>query len=267
HTPLTEPHRDHVYQRLVAPGALHGRVALVLITLAMGLSTLGAFAYQHPHFLWPSIALAIFLFGAETAVAVSGSLYRYLVIFAVDATLVAGSLYLAFLVRFDGNIPANFGPRLEDSLLVLIPLRLFLSLTFGLHRWSFRMSGFQEAVRLLLATTCGSASFAAVFYFFQRPGPPRSVIVLEFFLTTASFATFRFPPRLAAGWYLDQRRPRRGQTGPTIIVGAGSAGDLLHRDLLRSEGHPYQVVGFVDDDRRKIGTYLGGKPVLGEIER
>src|SRR5260370_28767437 len=157
-------------------------------------------------------------------------------------------------------MPAEVGQRLEDSLLVLIPLRLFLSLTFGLHRWSFRMSGFQEAVRLLLATMCGSASFAAAFYFFQRPGPPRSVIVLEFFLTTAAFATFRFSPRLAAGWYLDQRRSRRGRTGPTIIVGAGSAGDLLLRDLQRSEGHPSHVFAFVHDDRRKMGPCLGGKP-------
>jgi FlaA1/EpsC-like NDP-sugar epimerase len=50
-------------------------------------------------------------------------------------------------------------------------------------------------------------------------------------------------------------------------VGAGSAGDLLLRDLSRSREHNYQVVGFVDDDPRKIGTSLGGRPVLGEIGR
>jgi FlaA1/EpsC-like NDP-sugar epimerase len=37
------------------------------------------------------------------------------------------------------------------------------------------------------------------------------------------------------------------------------------RDLSRSREHHYQVVGFVDDDPRKIGTSLGGRPVLGEI--
>ena len=48
-------------------------------------------------------------------------------------------------------------------------------------------------------------------------------------------------------------------------MGAGSAGDLLQRDLLRSDEHAYDVVGFVDDDRRKWGQWIGGRPVLGPI--
>ena len=264
---LTQAHREHVYQRLLAPDASHGRVALVLVAAAAGLSVLGAMTYHRPYFAWPSIALAILLFGMETAVAVNGAPFRYLMILVVDAMVITLSLYLAFFIRFEGRIPAEYLLILRDALLLLVPLRLVLNLTFGLHRWSFRMSGFHEAVRLVLAAISGSACVVAFFSFFQRPGLPRSVIVLEFFLTTAGLATFRFSPRLASGWYLDQRRARRRQREPTIIVGAGSAGDLLLRDLLRSDEHPYQVVGFVDDDRRKIGTYLGGRPVLCEIER
>ena len=146
-------------------------------------------------------------------------------------------------------------------------IRLAVSLVFGLHRWSFRLSGFHEAARLALATLSGSACFVAAFYFLQRIGPPRSVIVLEFFLTTAALGAFRFSPRLAAGWYVERRRSGLGGARRTIVVGAGSAGDLLLRDLSRSREHNYNVVGFVDDDPRKIGTSLGGRPVLGEIGR
>ena len=65
-------------------------------------------------------------------------------------------------------------------------------------------------------------------------GPPRLVIVIEFFLTTTFLGLFRFSPRLAYAWFLDRRRSRAGATQRTIIVGAGSAGELLLRDLYRS---------------------------------
>src|SRR6185503_11561458 len=68
-------------------------------------------------------------------------------------------------------------------------------------------------------------------------------------------------------WLLAQSRSRSDARARTLIVGAGSAGDLLQRDLLRSDEHAYDVVGFVDDDPRKWGQWIGGRPVLGPINR
>ena len=264
---ILEAHREHLYQRLLVAGAGHGALAAWLVGGAVGLSLLGAWTYSHPDLVWPAIAVAVLFFVVEVAAMTGRSMLRYSAIFAIDALLVICSLYLAFFIRFEGNIPVEYLRKFEHGLLLLVPLRLTLNLMFGLHRWSFRMSGFHEAVRLVLAVLSGSACFAAFFYFFQLVGLPRSVIFLEFFLTTTGFAAFRFSPRLASGWYIDQRRARRRRTAATIIVGAGSAGDLLLRDLMRSHEHSYNVVGFVDDNRRKIGTLLGGRPVLGEIDR
>jgi FlaA1/EpsC-like NDP-sugar epimerase len=75
-------------------------------------------------------------------------------------------------------------------------------------------------------------------------------------------AGFRFAPRLAVSWYFEQRRKTRVQT---IIVGAGNAGDLLARDIVRSQDSKHWVVGFVDDDPAKLHTSLSGKPVLGKV--
>jgi FlaA1/EpsC-like NDP-sugar epimerase len=191
---------------------------------------------------------------------------RYSVILSLDALAAAAALYLAFAVRFEGRIPSPYREMVPVAIAILVPIRIGVTLLFGLHRWSFRLSGFYEAVRLGTAALTGSAGFVAVFYFFQRLGPPRSVILLEFFMTSAAMAALRFSPRLASGWYVGRRRSRQEDTRRTIIVGAGSAGDLLCRDLLRSDEHRYRVVGFLDDDPRKIGTYLGGRPVLGRIE-
>jgi FlaA1/EpsC-like NDP-sugar epimerase len=63
----------------------------------------------------------------------------------------------------------------------------------------------------------------------------------------------------------DRQRSRRQRNLRTLIVGAGAAGDMLLRDLQRSNEHNYRVVGFVDDDPGKRGSIAGGRAVLGAV--
>jgi len=192
---------------------------------------------------------------------------RLALILVLDGLLISASLYTAYLLRFEGQIWPEHQQIFRRFLPLFLAIRLSLHLAFGLHRWSFRLSGFYEALRVVTATLVGTACFVAVFYFLQTPGPPRSVLAMEFFLTASLVGAFRFSPRLAQNWLLAQSRSRSGRRIRTIIVGAGSAADLLLRDLLRSDEHSYEVVGFVDDDRRKWGQWIGGRPVLGPMDR
>ncbi|MEW6525256.1 MAG: nucleoside-diphosphate sugar epimerase/dehydratase [Spirochaetota bacterium] len=50
-----------------------------------------------------------------------------------------------------------------------------------------------------------------------------------------------------------------------LIAGAGEAGRTLLAEFKR-DGRADSIIGFVDDDRRKIGTLLCGKPVLGSTQ-
>ncbi len=194
---------------------------------------------------------------------------RYAMILAYDAAAIATSLFLAFLVRFEGNIPHERMAQFLRCLPLLLAIRLSLHLGFGLHRWSFRLSGLHEGLRVVYATLMGTALFATSFYFVQRAaedvslGPPRSVIVLEFLLTSSLIGAARFSFRVVGRWGVGAFRPRSGSWVRTIIVGAGSAGDLLLRDLQRSDEHNYKVIGFVDDERVKQGATIGGQMVLG----
>ncbi len=50
-----------------------------------------------------------------------------------------------------------------------------------------------------------------------------------------------------------------------LIAGAGEAGRTLLAEFKR-DGRADSIIGFVDDDTRKVGTLLCGKPVLGTTE-
>lgn len=182
------------------------------------------------------------------------------------------SFYAAFLVRFEGQIPAERIGQFWRWLPLLLAVRVGTNLAFGLHRWSFRLSGLHEALRVAQVSLLGSALLTTVFYFAQRAaddvsiGPPRSVIIIELLLTTMLLTASRFSLRVAGAWGVNVFRPPVGDWIRTLIVGAGSAGDLLLRDLQRSDEHTYAVVGFVDDDRAKRGAMIGGRQVLGSLD-
>jgi FlaA1/EpsC-like NDP-sugar epimerase len=169
----------------------------------------------------------------------AGRWRRIAFLLVLDAALTTAAFFTAFLLRFGGDIPAHHLALFRATLPWLLAIRLPTNLALGLHRWSFRFSGLHEAGRLVLATFTGSALFVTVFYFFQKQtldvtlGPPRSVIIIEFLLITAFMGALRFSPRFAMTWLIEQRIARDRERVPTIIVGAGSSGELLLRDLRR----------------------------------
>jgi FlaA1/EpsC-like NDP-sugar epimerase/UDP-N-acetylmuramyl pentapeptide phosphotransferase/UDP-N-acetylglucosamine-1-phosphate transferase len=279
-------HRQHLYQRLADLCQSHGLVAAGLGLGALVLSGAALLAWRTGSTAawWSALALAILLFGVEALLAARSAFPgawrlwqglagrmrrlpaapRYLLVLALDSLLVSLSFYAAFLIRFEGRPAPGVHEAYLECLPLLLAARLFVHVLFGVHRWSFRLSGFYEAVRLTLACFTGTAAFGALLYFLRAPGAPRSVIVIEFLLTLVLLASVRFSPRLVHVWFLDARRARSGTTR-ALIVGAGSSGDLLLRDLQRSRQHAYDVVGFVDDDASKWGTSIGGRPVLGPL--
>ena len=190
---------------------------------------------------------------------------RQILVLALDGAIAFGCFWLATFLRFEGAIPEGYRTTLPWFALILACVRMLVNLAFRLHRWSFRFSGLADGARIAMAGAFGTGGFLAILFLLRNPGPPRSVVVLELLLSTLLMATARFSPRLA-GLYLGVwNRSRRDGTLRTLIVGAGSAGEMLLRDLQRSGEHSYRVVGFVDDDPGRRHHVVSGQPVLGAI--
>nr|WP_285840958.1 nucleoside-diphosphate sugar epimerase/dehydratase [Cytobacillus kochii] len=66
--------------------------------------------------------------------------------------------------------------------------------------------------------------------------------------------------------YREQMQELAMNKKKTLIIGAGSAGGMLAKQLM--QGHDQLIpVGFIDDDYRKQGLYLAGLKVLGKVEQ
>jgi FlaA1/EpsC-like NDP-sugar epimerase len=202
----------------------------------------------------------------EAGAARGAAHFGWLRMLGVDALLIAGSLLFAVMLHFGGRPSEVSREVMPRALALLVGVRLGTLLVLGLHRWSFHRSGIHEAVRLELANLAATILFELGRTLFFAESLPGQVVALEFFVTTTLLGFHRFAPRMVQQWYLDQRRARTQGAQRTLIVGAGSAGDLLLRDLLLDQRSAWHVIGLVDDDPGKQGTFLNGKPVLGVID-
>src|SRR5512143_3661758 len=131
---------------------------------------------------------------------------RYATILALDALATVCALWGALFLRLHAvRVPSEYVVAAVVAAQVLVCVRILVALLARVHCWSFRMSGFSEAVRLGIAMAAGSAIFLVALLSFTPYRLPRTVYALEFFFATSFMGGYRFAPRLALSWRSEQQ--------------------------------------------------------------
>ncbi|HWR50092.1 MAG TPA: nucleoside-diphosphate sugar epimerase/dehydratase [Bryobacteraceae bacterium] len=185
---------------------------------------------------------------------------RKLLIATAHLGIIAGSLTLAFLFRFDGSIPVSESDNLAYGLCVALPVKLLIFGQAGLFRGWWRYSGLPDVMRLLVANAVGSAGVALTVHF-AAPSFPRTTIAIDFLLCSFMTLGARFAVRLY-NEMVKENSPH-GARKRILIYGAGAAGIALIREIRANASLNSDVVGLLDDDRNKIGARFMGICVLG----
>ena len=190
----------------------------------------------------------------------------------IDLLMLSAAFALAFLIRFDGELP---GPMLVRLLLTgpyAVLLEYGVLFAFGVHRMSWRFVGLPDTRRILTACVAASTALIGVRLGIGYVGLPAharygvvpyGVLGVNFALSFMAITGVRFARR-SLGEGIESKRRRPVAPGArTILVGAGEAGVLVARELTSRPDLALRAVGFVDDDPRKAGTVIHGLPVLG----
>jgi FlaA1/EpsC-like NDP-sugar epimerase len=104
---------------------------------------------------------------------------------AVDAALIAGAWYLAYWLRFDHGIPAPYSRLFEETIYIVVPLKLAVFILFGLYSHWWRYVSIRDMWSVLRAVlvACLVAELA-VYLINPVPGfrVPRGVFALDLLL-------------------------------------------------------------------------------------
>ncbi|MGH2572299.1 MAG: polysaccharide biosynthesis protein [Actinomycetota bacterium] len=176
-----------------------------------------------------------------------------------------GAIVAAYLgplaLRFDGSVPQLFWINFWAFMPEVTLIHLLANYIFGLYGQMWKYASVREARQVALAgfTAGGVIVGLSAFSGGGLHVLPLSVVGMGSVLAFLGFGAIRFQNRLFAF----RRRAVASSRTRVLLVGAGDAGEMILRDLLRNEHLGLQPVGVVDDDRRKIGLELHGVPIFG----
>ena len=283
--PITSGGRDHTSHRLVALGLSEPRAALLLYAFAVvgGLLGVTLSVVNLPVgtlvgglFLVLLSILATYLgrmhvynaneqnAGSRVTLMVSDLLYKKRALeLLLDVVLFGLAYHLAYVIRWDGAIPATQFEILERSLAIVIAVHTAAFGIMGVYRGVWRRASLADLHQIIKASVlAGIATTAALVFVFRDAEFARSIPLLTAMIASLLTAGARLSFRS-----LDLLRGRVPYGRNTLLYGAGSAGEIVSRELMANRWLGLRPVGFIDDDPHMAGRVVNGVPVLGRGEQ
>jgi FlaA1/EpsC-like NDP-sugar epimerase len=205
------------------------------------------------------------------------SLRSVLPTMGLDALLFA----VAYSVSFKARLETIEAPQLQ-TLLITLPMVVVLKLAIfhyvGSYRSIWRYSSLTDLQELFRGAFFGCAGI--VFLDFLLPEPlaiPRSIPLIDLALSIVLTGALRMSVRIVHESSSPFLRTlpfparliglrSRANARRALVFGAGDAGEMMVREMLRSQRMDYEPLGFVDDDPSKRGQSIHGVLVLGGRE-
>ena len=188
----------------------------------------------------------------------------------MDSLLTLAAFLLGLMLRFEFNAIDYFLRAMLPVILAGMVIRPMIFYMAGIYKRVWRYATTRDFFHLALAVVVGSI-FIAIVAFALYPRYvytlPRSLLGIEMALSLIFLGGLRvvihqvekYPGDIA--W----RRVKLDPARKVLIVGAGSAGVQMLRELNTNPQLGLKAVGFVDDDERKKGQRILGIPVFGPI--
>jgi O-antigen biosynthesis protein len=200
----------------------------------------------------------------RTAISISSRLamlkaiLRPLGIAIVDIALVDLSIFLAELTWFGMifRVPSYAYPMVYTVPSIIVAIGLYSAGVYT-HR---RMS----VSRTMLSTIVSFIFISALVFFFKDYGFSRGVTIISGMLSAIFLPGWRLLLRVLGRSSSEGRRSILGRR--TLIVGTDKSAQELLRRLRNRVSDGYDVLGFVDINRKRIGEDLAGLPIVGSTE-
>lgn len=185
----------------------------------------------------------------------------------IDGVIFAASFAAAYLIRFEGIPVWGFTKQFLLWFPYLVAGRLLVNWRLGVYRFIWKYVSLADAIAIARSLSIVTAVLLAIRLFY--PGDvifsewarlPLGIIALEFLLSLTGSLGVRALRRIL---YERSQKPTLALDRPpsrVLLYGAGRAGIMLLKEL---KNHAEtEVLGFVDDDPKKVGTTISGTRVL-----
>lgn len=187
---------------------------------------------------------------------------RMLVLVLVDICVIQFSSFMGLWMRFDmriQSIPGNYADAVLKYVVPYTVVTLILFYVFRMYSSMWSVAGIREVCHIVFACVLASLCQIAGMTMLQLT-VPRSYFAISLIILTGCEGLVRLSYRIYRTLF---RRYSEGSESHIMIVGAGTSGSIILKEMETSEFTHGKVVCFADDDKNKIGKFLNGVPIAG----
>ena len=193
---------------------------------------------------------------------------------STDIFIIGLSLYLSYALRFDFAIPSHYFNDLGYVFIILLFSKISSFLFFKLYQGMWRFTSISDLINVLKSTFIASLfSISVILLVLGSNAVPRTVLLIDYMLTTIGIAAVRASVRIYSTKFVVGNGKNKQKNKSTskiktrlLLLGAGSSGEKIIREVKENPSSTYRIMGLLDDDPNKIGTTIHSIPILGKIE-
>ena len=186
-----------------------------------------------------------------------------LLLMVYDFAAVIVSFGIALWLRFDCKVTSVEPQYLTTYTKTIIIYALFCLVVFWflrLYKSIWRFASYSELLRVILATVVTGVIYTGSLLVFNLHMPISYYVIgitVQFITTLGIRFFYRFVLLLRG------RTNNEVQKKNVMIIGAGSAGQMLFRDIKHAKETNETVACFIDDNPNKWDRYIDDVPVFG----
>ena len=185
---------------------------------------------------------------------------RLPILFLVDSVIVLSAIFLSYFL-VNASLHVITLSSVITSITLLLSHHLF-ALIYKLYKKAWEYASIGELLVIFKAITCSIIMTAFVQQVLMQEVYFR-LLAVTWMLHILLIGGSRFIWRMFRDTYIrkDDNKKR------TLIIGAGSAGTMVARQLLKNIDTELLPVAFIDDDEKKHSLDILGIPVIGGVNR
>lgn len=184
-----------------------------------------------------------------------------------DALLILASYGLMILIFLGIRVDYEFE---LTKLVIALPFIVLFKILFmnfaGIYRMLSRHVGFEDVMRISFVAIISNIIIVIFIAVSEQMFMYKSAYIvitpIEIIILTIPRVFNRIQIFFKTNFFVNMNEGKR-----TLIIGAGSAGELVLKELYRNKDLSNHPVAFVDDNPKKIGNRLGGILIVGPIEK
>ena len=189
---------------------------------------------------------------------------RQMILVVIDIMSILIASYGSLILRFNGHVEMEYLSHMNAMMIFVILIGLVIFMINKLYHSLWQFASIVELKNILLATLSSSV-INVVLYELTQNSLPRSCYIIYFLLLTMCVGGSRFSYRLLR-FYSNKGKAKR-DLERVMIIGAGSAGEKIYREIATAPQVYKEVICFVDDNVEKHQRSLHNVPIVGSRDK